>query len=102
MNMALDFIPTARPAAARNRPLAVNRIIVGELFASADVAPGADPNRLVDDLEPAVRRAGVVDEPRDVCAGVRIAAPGAAHPVDPDPALGEIPFLARPRWVVRH
>src|SRR4029079_11880841 len=71
-----------------------DRVVVGQLFTLADVAAGAGPDRLVDHLEPAVRGARVVDEPRDVAADVRVAAPVAVDAEHPDAALGEIPLLA--------
>ena len=53
-----------------------------------------------DDLEPAVRRARVVDEARDVAADGRVAAPAAVHTEDPDAAVGEVARLARLAFVV--
>ena len=58
----------AGPAPARDRLLAVGAVVVGQLFALRDVAGGADPDRLPDDLRVAVRLAGVIDEARDVAA----------------------------------
>src|SRR5262249_50754375 len=69
-----DLARATGPAPARNRALADDRVVVGELFAFADVPAGANPDRLVHHLEPAVRRARVVDEPCDVAADVRVAA----------------------------
>src|SRR5262245_8773325 len=74
---ALDFVRTSGAAAARDRSLADGLVVVGQLFAALDASSGADPDGLVDDLEPAVRRAGVVDEARDVAADVGVAAPDA-------------------------
>src|SRR5207237_7780573 len=55
-------------AAAFDEPLAVRVVVVGELLASADPARGANPDRAVDDVDVAVRPAGMVDEPRVVAA----------------------------------
>src|SRR5262245_8172407 len=97
-----DLVRAAGPAAAGDSARADDRVVVGQLFAPADIAPGADPDRLVYYLEPAVRRARVVDEPRDVAADVRIAAPVPVHPEHPDTALGEVPLLALFAFVVAH
>ena len=60
-----------------------------------DRAARTNPDRLVHDREIAVRRARVVDEPREVAADVRVAAPGAVDAEDPDAAVLEIAFLTR-------
>src|SRR5262249_41663585 len=59
-------------------------------------------DRLVDDLEPAVRRARVVDEPRDVAPDVGVAAPGPVDAKHPDAAVGEVALLALLAFVVAH
>src|SRR5262249_42135103 len=97
-----DLVGAAGPAAARDRRLADDRGVVGELFAFADVAFGADPDRLVHDLEPAVRRARVVDEPPDVAAELCVAAPGPVDAEPPDAAAGEVALLALLALVVAH
>src|SRR5262252_2964117 len=90
-----DRVRAARTAAAGNRAVADDGVVVGQLFAALDRARGLDPDRLVDDLERAVRRAGVVDEPRDVAADVGVAAPRAVDLEDPGAAVGEVARLAR-------
>src|SRR5262245_23949527 len=75
--------PTPRPAAAWDRARADDGVVVGQLFAALDRPGGADPDRLVDNLKPAVGRAGMVDEARDVAADVRVAAPRAVDVEDP-------------------
>ena len=84
----------ARAAAARDRLVALGVVVVGQLFARLDVARRADPDRLVDDVDPAVRLARVVDEPRDVAADVGVAAPVAVDPEHPDAALAQVAILA--------
>ena len=64
-----------RPAAAGDRVVPFRPVVVGQLLAGANRARRPNPDRLVDDLEPAVRLARVVDEPRDVAVDGRIAAP---------------------------
>src|SRR5262245_2296031 len=91
----LQGVRASRTAAARNRALADHAIVVGQLLAAADVSCGADPDRLVDDEEVAVRRARVVDEPRDVAADVRVAAPRAVDAEDPELAAPAVLLLAR-------
>src|SRR5512138_1634227 len=88
-----DLVGTLGPAAARNRAAADDRVVVGQLLAPANGTSRLDPNRLVDDLEAAVRRARVVDEPRDVAADGRVAAPGSVDAKHPDAAFGEIPLF---------
>src|SRR5262249_44221316 len=61
-----DPVRAARTAAARNGPLALDRVVVGQLFALLNLPAGADPDRLVDHFEPAVGRARVIHEPGDV------------------------------------
>ena len=90
-----ESVRAAGPAAAWDRALADDRVVVGQLLAAAYVPRGADPDRLVDDLEPAVRRAGVIDEPGDVAADCRVAAPGAIDAKDPDAALLPVALFAR-------
>src|SRR5436853_2219539 len=63
------------PAPALNRLLAIRVVVVGELLAGRNVARGADPDRLADDVAVAVRLARVVDEARQVAADV-----GVTHP----------------------
>src|SRR5262249_7256115 len=91
----LQRVRAAGTAAARDRALANRAVVVAQFLAAADDAGGADPDRLVDDLEPAVRCAGVVDEPRDVPAHVRVAAPHAVDAEDPDAALLQVLIFAR-------
>src|SRR5262249_40429199 len=91
----LQRVRAAGTAAARDRALANRAVVVAQFLAAADDAGGADPDRLVDDLEPAVRCAGVVDEPRDVPAHVRVAAPHAVDAEDPDAALLQVLLFAR-------
>src|SRR5581483_2961725 len=85
----------AGTAAAGDRRRPDRLVVVGELFTAADVPRRLDPDGLVDHFEVAVRRARVIDEPRDVAADVRVAAPRAVDAEHPDASLGEISFLAR-------
>ena len=71
-------------------------VVVGELLADRDVPRGANPDASVDDLEPAVGPARVVDEARDVAANGRIATPPAIDPKHPDAAFRQIARLALP------
>src|SRR4029079_8387524 len=82
--------------------IADRRVVVGQLLARIDVARGADPDRGVDDFDPAVRRAGVVDEARDVAADGGVAAPAAVDAEDPDAALLQVARLARAAAAVRN
>ena len=70
-----QFSRTSWPAVALNHLLAISVVVIGELFTWFDVAPGADPDVVADDLAIAIGLAGVVDEPRDVAARPRIADP---------------------------
>src|SRR5262245_17200874 len=70
---------------ALDNALAVREIVVGQLFAGPDVAAGANPDLLADDLAITVRLAGVVDEAADVAANH-----GVPHPL---PVHGEAPDL---------
>ena len=54
----------------------------------------ANPDRFVDDLKVAVRRARVVDEPRDVTADGGVTAPRAIDPEHPDAAVGQVSLFA--------
>src|SRR4029079_8131376 len=79
----------------RDHLVALGVVVVGQLFAGLDPARRADPDRLVDDVDPAIRLAGVIDEPRDVAADVGVPAPLAIHAEHPDAALAELAVLAR-------
>src|SRR5205807_3316978 len=90
-----EFVRTAGPTAAWNRALADRSVIVGELFTRADRSGRANPDRLVDHLEVAVRRARVVDETRDVAADARVAAPRSVHAKYPQFTAPLVCVLAR-------
>src|SRR5678815_4815425 len=83
-----------RTALALDGQLAVGVVVVGELFARKDVATGADPDVLADDLAVAIRLAGVVDEAGDVAADMRVADPAAVDREAPDFAAFEVLRLA--------
>jgi len=59
-------------AAAPYRAHAIGRVVVRQLLAAADVAGGANPDGVPDDLCVAVRGAGVIDIAGDVAAHGRI------------------------------
>jgi hypothetical protein len=69
-------------------------VVVNQFFAGIDGPRRADPDRLVRDLDPAIGRARVIDEPGDVAADERAAAPGPVDPEDPEAALLQILRLA--------
>src|SRR4051812_2847206 len=85
----------ARAAATLNGVVTHRRVVVGQLLAGLDMARGTDPDRRADHLEPAVRPAGVVDEPGDVAANCGVTAPRAVDPEYPDTPLFEVTRLAR-------
>src|SRR4051812_44086634 len=91
---------TPRPAPALDDLLAVGVVVVGQLFASLDVAAGADPDVLADDLAVAVRLARVIDEARDVAADIGVADPAAVDGKTPDLAAFEIRGLALEAFLV--
>ena len=82
------------PAPALNRLLAIRVVVVGELLAGLDVARGADPDRLADDVAVAVRLARVIDEAREVAADVGVTHPAAIHREAPDAAVLQVARLA--------
>src|SRR5919112_6199015 len=82
-------------ATTLDRVIADGHVVVGQLLSAANEARRADPDCGVDHFEPAVGRAGVIDEAGDVAAGVGVAAPGAVHAKHPDAAVGEVARLAR-------
>ena len=85
----------AGAAAAGDVGGAVGVVVVGQLFARLDPPRGPDPDRRADHLEPAVRPAGVVDEPGDVAANCGVTAPRAVDPEYPDTPVFEVTRLAR-------
>jgi hypothetical protein len=91
----LDQVRTARTTAARDRSIADDFVVVGEFFTTPDGARRADPDRFVDDLEPAVGCARVIDEPGDVATDRRVAAPRPVDPKDPDAALSQVALFTR-------
>src|SRR5687767_2913192 len=74
--------------------LTVRVVVVGQLFAGLDVAPGANPNHFPHDLAVAVRLAPVVDEAADVAANHRISHPPSIDGEAPDFAALEISPLS--------
>jgi len=95
-------IPTGaiRTAPALNDLLAVGVVVVGELLAGLDVAPGADPDVTADYLAVTVRLARVVDEPRDISADVSIAHPAPIHSETPDLAAFQVRRFALQAFLV--
>src|SRR5581483_2654920 len=96
-----QLVRTPGPAAARNRPLADRAVVIGELLARGDPARRATPDGPPVNLEPAVRPARVIDEPRDVAVDVGVTAPPPVDPEHPDAAVGQVAFLARRAHRVR-
>src|SRR5687767_13512054 len=84
----------AGAAAAPDRADAVGRVVVRDLLALADVAGGADPDRVAGHLGIAVGRAGVVDVPRHVAADGGVAHVQPVQLEAPDVALLQVPHLA--------
>src|SRR6202011_684890 len=89
------LVGTSAAAAAGDGSLTDCRIVVSELFAFPDSSCRANPNGGVDDFEPAVRPAGMVDESRDVAADRGITAPCAVDAEYPDASVGEVTGFAR-------
>src|SRR5688572_528054 len=91
-NLQLRLAAGSAPARYRLIPLGV--VVVGQLFAGQNVARRPNPNRLVDDVDPAVRLAGMIDEPGDVAFDIRVSAQDAAHAKHPDAPLAKIAIFA--------
>src|SRR3954471_3563718 len=92
----LELRLAAGTALALDVAVTVGRIIVGQLFALADVARGADPDRVADDLRIAVRLAGVVDVARVIAADRRVADVEAIELEAPD-----VPVLQVARFALQ-
>jgi hypothetical protein len=90
-----QLVGAAGSTEAGDGPFALGAVVIRELLARADASRRANPDRLVGDLDPAVRCAGVVDEPGEVAADRGVAAPGAIDPEDPDTPVREVLFLPR-------
>src|SRR6266545_2666353 len=91
---ASDQDLASRPAVARDRPLAVCRIVVGQLLAFADVASRDDPDRVANHARVAVRLARMIDVASDVAADSGITHVQAIELETPDVALLQVPRLA--------
>src|SRR5262245_7158872 len=79
---------------AADRSLAICSVVVGQFLAFTYLFAGANPDRPLDNFDPAIRSARMIDEARDVAANGPIAAPPAVHPEDPDATLRKITFFA--------
>src|SRR4249919_2952841 len=93
METPSDQGPAVGPAAAADRALAVGRVVVGQLFTTTDVARGANPDRVPDDLRVAVGGAGMIDVARDVTADSRVAHVESVQLEAPDVAFFQVPRL---------
>src|SRR5205814_9580331 len=89
-----ELVRAAGMTAAGDGLLAVGGVVVGELLALPDRFRRPDPDGLVDDLDPAVRPAAVIDEACDVAADGGISAPPPVDAEYPDAAARQIPCLA--------
>src|SRR5687767_11876421 len=81
---------TSRPAPALNHAIAIGVIVVGQLFACFDIAPGPDPDRAALDLAVAIRATCVIDEAGVVAADAGVAHPAAVDREAPDFATLEV------------
>src|SRR5581483_12522661 len=66
----------------------------GQLLTAPDGARGPDPNRAADDVNVAVRMAGVIDEARDVAADARVDHGAVRQLETPDVAVPDVAALA--------
>ena len=89
------------PAAALDLSFAVRHVVVGQLFALADIACGADPDHVADDVHVAVAFAGVIDEARQISADSRIAHPAAIDLEAPDRAPASCTRFAPQAFLMR-
>src|SRR5690606_14991777 len=89
-----EHVRATRPAAAGEARPAVGFVLVGELLTDVDIASGANPDDVADDLRVAVRPAAVIDEPGDVAADSGITHPSSIDDEAPDAALCEVLVLA--------
>jgi hypothetical protein len=89
------------PAATRNRLVALGVVVVGQLFTGLDSPGRANPDRLIDDVDPTVGLAGVIDESRDVAVNVGITAPRAIDTKHPDATFAQVAILAVQALFVR-
>ena len=96
MASPLKHALTPVAATAVDAPLSVRAVIVCELLSRSNIARGADPDRIADDVNVAVRAARVIDESRDVASHRRIANPLAIDLKAPNaPALHVPTFTAQ-------
>src|SRR5258708_17096471 len=86
----------ARAAAARNAGNAIRVVVIRQFLACVNPARGADPDRVTDDVDIAVRLTRVVDVSRDVSAASRVARPAGVDGEDPDSLPGQVALLAAP------
>src|SRR5437764_9481029 len=82
------------PAPAHDETLSVGVVVIGELLAFANRARRSNPDDAVDDVDVAVRAAGMVDVSRDVAADARVDDRAVRQLEAPDVALFDVPRLA--------
>src|SRR5829696_4814225 len=90
-----------RTAPAGDFRIAGGVVVVGELLTLPERAGGADPDQAILDFDPAVRRAGMIDEPREVSADAGVDHPAAVQREAPDAALREVLLLTLEALLVR-
>src|SRR5688572_3889620 len=90
-----------RPAPALDVARSVGHVVVQELFTLPDVPGGDDPDLIADHEGVTVRRAGVIDEARDVAAHGGVANVEAIELETPDVPLPQVPILALQALLVR-
>jgi hypothetical protein len=71
-------------------------VVVRQLFASVDAARRENPDRGADDVDVAIRMAGVIDVARDIAADRGVTRPALVDVEDPDALTRQVPSFAAP------
>src|SRR4029077_1509803 len=85
---------TSGTAAALDQPFTVRVVVIGQLLALPDLPGSANPDHPVDDVDVAVRTAGMVDEPGVVAADAGVDHGPVGQLEAPDVAVLDVAPLA--------
>ncbi len=88
--------PAAWTASTSDTRDAFRVVVVRQLFASVDAARRENPDRGADDVDVAIRMAGVIDVARDIAADRGVTRPALVDVEDPDALTRQVPSFAAP------
>jgi hypothetical protein len=93
---SLQNPPAAGTASTSDTRDAFRVVVVRQLFASVDAARRENPDRGADDVDVAIRMAGVIDVARDIAADRGVTRRALVDVEDPDARTRQVPSFAAP------